>query len=446
MNANCITTSTPNHYCKQSTRRVPLVGQELRTLPEHSSSPPVFSGVRVFPLYHTHDTPNHYTTDHHRCRLRSILWFVHRCLSFFFWSLCSTICYTTDVVFHDLPYSRYAKPLLSFSTITILTTSTPNHLSFSTIYHTHDEYAKPLHHRCRFPRHTHDEYAKPLHHRCRFPRSTILTTSTPNHYTTDVVFHDLPYSRRVRQTFTPPMSFSTIYHTHDEYAKPLHHRCRFPRSTILTTSTPNLYTTDVVFHDLPYSRRVRQTITPPMSFSTIYHTHDEYAKPLHHRCRFPRSTILTTSTPNLYTTDVVFHDLPYSRRVRYTTDVVFHDLPYSRRVRQTITPPMSFSTIYHTHDEYAKPLHHRCRFPRSTILTTSTPNHYTTDVVFHDLPYSRRVRQTITPPMSFSTSTILTTSWPPMSFSRSTILTTSLHHRCRFKTHTKGYECKLIIL
>ena len=29
------------------TRRVPLVEQELPTLPEHLSSPPVFSGVRV---------------------------------------------------------------------------------------------------------------------------------------------------------------------------------------------------------------------------------------------------------------------------------------------------------------------------------------------------------------------------------------------------------------
>jgi hypothetical protein len=30
-----------------STRRMPLVEQELPTLPEHMSSPPVFSGVRV---------------------------------------------------------------------------------------------------------------------------------------------------------------------------------------------------------------------------------------------------------------------------------------------------------------------------------------------------------------------------------------------------------------
>jgi hypothetical protein len=34
-------------FLTRLTRRVPLVEQELRTLPEHLSSPPVFSGVRV---------------------------------------------------------------------------------------------------------------------------------------------------------------------------------------------------------------------------------------------------------------------------------------------------------------------------------------------------------------------------------------------------------------
>ena len=33
--------------CFRLTRRVPLVEQELITLPDHLSSPPVFSGVRV---------------------------------------------------------------------------------------------------------------------------------------------------------------------------------------------------------------------------------------------------------------------------------------------------------------------------------------------------------------------------------------------------------------
>ena len=52
------------------TRRVPLVEQELPTLPEPLSSPPVFSGVRV---------------------ARSLVLcvcFVDRCLYFFFWPLC----------------------------------------------------------------------------------------------------------------------------------------------------------------------------------------------------------------------------------------------------------------------------------------------------------------------------------------------------------------------
>jgi hypothetical protein len=34
-------------FVTRSTRRVPLVEQELLTLPEHLRSPPVFSGVRV---------------------------------------------------------------------------------------------------------------------------------------------------------------------------------------------------------------------------------------------------------------------------------------------------------------------------------------------------------------------------------------------------------------
>ena len=48
---------------------VPLVEQELLTLPEHLSSPPVFSGARV---------------------IRSLVLcvcFVDRCLYFFFWPL-----------------------------------------------------------------------------------------------------------------------------------------------------------------------------------------------------------------------------------------------------------------------------------------------------------------------------------------------------------------------
>jgi len=60
------------------TRRVPLVGQELLTFPEHLSSPLVFSGVRV---------------------ARSLIlcvWFVDRCLSFctFSFGHC-VVCYFT---------------------------------------------------------------------------------------------------------------------------------------------------------------------------------------------------------------------------------------------------------------------------------------------------------------------------------------------------------------
>jgi hypothetical protein len=60
--------------CKDSPfSRVPLVEQELLTLMEHLSLPPVFNGV---------------------CVIRSLVLyvcFVGRCLSFFFWSLCCLI-------------------------------------------------------------------------------------------------------------------------------------------------------------------------------------------------------------------------------------------------------------------------------------------------------------------------------------------------------------------
>ena len=57
-------------FVTKLTRRVPLVGQELLTLPEHLSSPPIFSEVRV-------------TQSLVLC-----VCFVDRCLSFFFWPLC----------------------------------------------------------------------------------------------------------------------------------------------------------------------------------------------------------------------------------------------------------------------------------------------------------------------------------------------------------------------
>ena len=57
-------------FVSRLTRREPLVEQELRTLLDHLSSPPIFSGVRV---------------------ARSLVLcvcFVERCLSFFCWPLC----------------------------------------------------------------------------------------------------------------------------------------------------------------------------------------------------------------------------------------------------------------------------------------------------------------------------------------------------------------------
>jgi len=60
-------------FVTRLTRRVPLVEQELHTLPEHPSSSPVFSGVRVTQS------------------LVLYVCFVDRCLSFctfFFWPLC----------------------------------------------------------------------------------------------------------------------------------------------------------------------------------------------------------------------------------------------------------------------------------------------------------------------------------------------------------------------
>ena len=57
-------------FVTRLTRQVPLVAQELPVLPEHLSSPPVFSGVSV------------------TWSLLLCVCFVDRCLSFYFWSLC----------------------------------------------------------------------------------------------------------------------------------------------------------------------------------------------------------------------------------------------------------------------------------------------------------------------------------------------------------------------
>jgi hypothetical protein len=57
-------------FVTRLTRLVPLVEQELPTLPEHLSSPPVFSGARGTRF------------------LVLCVCFLDRCLHFFFWPLC----------------------------------------------------------------------------------------------------------------------------------------------------------------------------------------------------------------------------------------------------------------------------------------------------------------------------------------------------------------------
>jgi hypothetical protein len=86
-----ITSRTFPHWwlVARITRRVPLVGQTLLTLPEHLSSPTVFSGVRV---------------------TRSLVvcvCFADRCLSFctfFFWSLCCLFFFDIRILVASLWY------------------------------------------------------------------------------------------------------------------------------------------------------------------------------------------------------------------------------------------------------------------------------------------------------------------------------------------------------
>ena len=66
-------------FVTRVTQRVPLVEQELPTLPEHMSSPPVFSGVHV-------------TRSLVLC---TFVCFGDHCLYFFFWSLCCLFKYGT---------------------------------------------------------------------------------------------------------------------------------------------------------------------------------------------------------------------------------------------------------------------------------------------------------------------------------------------------------------
>ena len=67
---------TYHTVCTRLTRRVPLVEHELLNLPEHMSSSPVFSGVRVTRY------------------LVLCVCFVDRCLVFFIWPLC---CLSFDI-------------------------------------------------------------------------------------------------------------------------------------------------------------------------------------------------------------------------------------------------------------------------------------------------------------------------------------------------------------
>jgi hypothetical protein len=76
-------------FVTRLTRRVPLVEQELLTLPEHLSSPPVFSGVRV------------------TWSLVLCVCFADRCMSFctfFFWPLCCLFFFDMQILVASLWY------------------------------------------------------------------------------------------------------------------------------------------------------------------------------------------------------------------------------------------------------------------------------------------------------------------------------------------------------
>ena len=77
-------------FVTRLTRRVSLVEQELLTLSEHPSSPPVFGGVRA------------------TGSLALYVCFVDRCLSFCtfsFWPLCCLFLY--DIRIHDYPFGIF---------------------------------------------------------------------------------------------------------------------------------------------------------------------------------------------------------------------------------------------------------------------------------------------------------------------------------------------------
>ena len=83
-------------FVTRLTLRVPLVEQELLTLPEHLNSPPVFSGVRV---------------------TRSLVLcvcFVDRCLSFSLWPLCRLVC-SSSIYGFWLPFGIFKVYFLTIS-------------------------------------------------------------------------------------------------------------------------------------------------------------------------------------------------------------------------------------------------------------------------------------------------------------------------------------------
>ena len=76
-------------FVTRLTRRVPLVEQELLTLPEHLSLPPVFTGVRV---------------------TRSLVLyvcFVDRCLSFCTFSFCHCVVCSSSIYDSDCPFGIF---------------------------------------------------------------------------------------------------------------------------------------------------------------------------------------------------------------------------------------------------------------------------------------------------------------------------------------------------
>jgi hypothetical protein len=89
-------------FVTRLTRRVSRAEQELRTLPGHLSSPPVFSGVRV---------------------TRSLVLyvcFVDSCLYFFFWPLCCLFFFDIQILITPLVSSNSSCPFVLFLLLIVL--------------------------------------------------------------------------------------------------------------------------------------------------------------------------------------------------------------------------------------------------------------------------------------------------------------------------------------